>query len=256
MRPECRHGSRLSRRSWSALKLDVIVTPGNPASLAAKQATSTIPIVTASADPVGAGLVHQPDATGREYHGVQCMSGPEFDGKATGAPQGGSPGASRVACSRERGVRPAAGTSQSRRRPPTRSTSTLATCSGQSRRLHSRLCDVGAGSGSTRCSVLRHSTSMTHRHGRRPRLEHRLPAMYAFRESVEAGGLMALRRTSSIMYRRTAGTSTRSSRARSRPTCPSSSPPSSSWSINLKTAKALGLTIPPSLLLRADQVIE
>ena len=73
---------------------------------------------------------------------------------------------------------------------------------------------------------------------------------------AEAGCLIAFGPSVSALYHRAATYVDRILRGRSRPIFPSNNPRRSSSVINLKTAKALGLTIPPSLLLRADQVIE
>ena len=86
---------------------------------------------------------------------------------------------------------------------------------------------------------------------------HKLPAVYFERSFVAAGGLISYGpdHDRPVSGARPA-TSIASSRARSRPTCRCRRRPSMSWSINLKTAKALGLDVPPTLLARADEVIE
>src|SRR5215470_12544840 len=86
--------------------------------------------------------------------------------------------------------------------------------------------------------------------------EHRLPGIYPTREFAEAGGLMSYSTRLTEQFRRAAIYVDKILRGASPATLPVESPSHYELVINLKTAKALGLTIPPSLLQRADEVIE
>jgi len=86
--------------------------------------------------------------------------------------------------------------------------------------------------------------------------KHRLPAMYQSKENVEVGGLMAYGAILSDLFRRSAWYVHRILQGAKPADLPIEQPTNFELSINLKTAKALGLTIPPTLLARADEVIE
>jgi len=85
---------------------------------------------------------------------------------------------------------------------------------------------------------------------------HKLPAVYPFRYFVEAGGLLSYGPDLLDDYPRAAGYVDRILKSEKPADLPVQAPTKYELVINLKTAKALGITVPPSLLARADEVIE
>jgi putative ABC transport system substrate-binding protein len=243
-----------------ALKVDVIVAASTPAALAAKRATTTIPIVfPAAADAVGSGLVASLARPGGNVTGSSFF-GPELAGKSLEVLKEAIPGITRVAVLWQPGAH-----GERAQRDMSHGTEIAA------RRLAVRLQFVEARDrddldrafaemARTRASALVVLTTIMffteHRRLVDLAAKSRLPAVYPWREPVDGGGLMAYGPSIPEMFR-TAATYVDKILNGAKPAdLPIGQPTKLELVINLKTAKALGLTIPPSLLLRADQVIE
>ena len=85
---------------------------------------------------------------------------------------------------------------------------------------------------------------------------YKLPSLFYSREQAEAGGLMSYGASFEEMFRQTGGYAVRILRGEKPSDQPVLQPPKYEFIINLKTAKALGVSIPPTLLALADEVIE
>ena len=238
------------------LKVDIIFTGGTAAVIAAKQATSVIPIVFAAAgDPVGNNLVAslpRPAATSPACQTSRpillasesnsCARLSPVSAGSLSWPMSAVPSACwRCARFRQRPARLALTSlrrkSNERRisRPPS---------------MRSRAVSMHFMSGTRR------SRTRTGFELNTLALSARLPTMHGIREQVEAGGLMSYGSNFPDLFRRTADFVDKILRGAKPGDIPVEQPTKFDLIINLTTAKALGLAIPESFLLRADEVIE
>ncbi len=240
------------------LQVDVIVAAPTPAALAAKNATGTIPIVGMSlTDPIGLGLVASLARPGGNVTGVSYSVGAEIFGKDLELLKEVVPKVRRVAV-------------LSNPASPARPL-TISNVKGAARSLGLELQLLeargpgdfdGAFAAMTKervgaLLVVTDPAFIPHR----ARLvdlaaRNRLPSIFTQREDAEAGGLMSYGPRLSDVHRRGATYVDKILKGAKPGDLPIQQPTKFELVINLKTAKALGLTIPPSLLQRADQVIE
>jgi putative ABC transport system substrate-binding protein len=243
-----------------ALKVDVIVAPSTPAALAAKQATKTIPIVFASVvDPVTTGLVTSFARPGGNVTGLSFLS-PELVGKCLELLTQAVPGVSRVAALWQPGGLPERTEKDILKRAEVAARAlgvrlqfVEARGPADIDRAFSDMTRARAGA----VTVLPYSMLLNER--RRLvdlAIKHRLPAVYGGREFVDAGGLMSYGADLADSWRRAATYVDKILKGAKPGDLPVEQPTKFELVINLKTAKALGLTIPPSLLGRANEVIE
>jgi putative ABC transport system substrate-binding protein len=238
------------------LKVDIIVTSGTPQVLAAKQATSVIPIVFATAgDPVGNGLVASLARPGGHVTGLATLSD-DLAGKRLELLREVVPGLRRLAIMGnvdnpfsvlELGeVHAAAGTlglevhtleiQRAQDIAPA-----FEALKGRADALYVCI-DALVETNRTRINSLA--------------LGARLPTMHGSRDFVEAGGLMSYGANIPDQFRRAADYVDKILRGAKPGDIPVEQPTKFDFVINLTTAKALGLEIPPTLLARADEVIE
>jgi len=238
------------------LNVDVIVTSGTPTVVAVKQTTSVIPIVFATAaNPVGTGLVASLARPGGNVTGLSLQQ-TDLAGKRLELLREFIPGLRQLAILVNVGspnavldmheVQAAARTLGLEVTPfEVRRAEDIApgfeTLSGRAEALYIPS-DPLINSNWTRINTLA--------------LGARLPTLYAVREVVEVGGLISYGPNRLDLYRRAADYVDKILRGAKPADLPVEQPIKFELAVNLKTAKTLGLTIPESLLLRADEVIE
>jgi putative tryptophan/tyrosine transport system substrate-binding protein len=243
-----------------ALKVDVLMAPPTLAALVAKEATGTIPIIFIGAgDPVASGLVTSLARPGGNVTGLSSAAS-NLVGKCLDLLKQAVPAVSNVAALWQPG---AAGERTDK--------DMLNEAEVAARALGVRLQIVDARGPFDIDSAF---SEMVTAHAdalivlgsvmffsERRRLvalaaKHRFPVVYTMREFVDAGGPMAYGQNQADLNRRAAGYVAKILSGAKPADLPVEQPTKFELVINLKTAKALGLTIPPPLLLRADEVIQ
>ena len=242
-----------------ALNVEVIVTDGGPAAVAAKRATATIPIVigATAADVVQQRLVTSLARPGANVTGFTLSTGVELYGKRLELLREALSTLTRVAIlwnPRNEVSRPALDGLE-------RAAKTLGVrLDVIEMRDAEEIERAFSGARRSRATAML-TVADAFLWSERARIvavaaQHRLPSMYPEEEFVEAGGLMAYGAHVPDNFRRTAGYVDKILRGAKPADLPVEQPTKYKLVINLKTAKALGLKIPPSLLQRADEVIQ
>jgi len=237
------------------LKPDLLVAGGTPAIAARKQATATVPIVMSwSIDPVGAGFITSLARPGGNITGSTLTTGPEFVAKQLEILNEVVPKRSRVAILRQigrAGTEPAALESAARKlgltimfadvRTPSDLEGAFATMTRN--RAGAVLILGGPMTFASRQQIADLA------------VQHRLPGIQLFREYAEAGLLLSFGPSRKATYQRAAIYVDKILKGARPADLPVEEPSTFELIINLKTAQALGLTIPQSVLVRADEVL-
>ena len=245
-------------RELAAAKIDVLVASIDPAILAAKKASGTIPIVMLNAsDPVELGLVKSLAHPGGNITGLTRLS-PELIGKNLQVLLEAVPTAKRV------------GLLVSSANVTNSPIIVNARQAAQDRGIALQVVELQGADLETAFAALKRERAEAllvagigggHVWTHRARLAdlalaQHLPTMFSNTENVEAGGLMSYSPSSVENYRRAAAFIDRILRGTKPGDIPVEQPTRFELAINLKTAKALNLAIPQTLLLRADRLIE
>ena len=240
-----------------ALKVNVIVTAGTPATLAVKKATASVPLVmVAVGDPVGTGIVPSLNRPGGNITGLTSIA-QELEGKRLELLREVIPNLSHIAVLWN-SVSPVQAIEQSRVRAAAQALRMTILSYGV--QTEEGLEKAFATIVKEQPGALLVLADRLFLHHRKLIMDfatrHRLPGVYAYRELVEVGGLMSFGPSYAGMHRRAAYFVDRILKGANPGDLPVERPASFELVVNLKAAKALGLTIPPSVLLRATEVIQ
>jgi putative ABC transport system substrate-binding protein len=245
-------------RELVSLKVDVIVVAGDQGTAAVKQQTRTIPVVMAvSSDPLGTGFVASLARPGGNVTGLSMIS-PELSGKRLELLKESVPGLSRVAFLWNPDVRGAV------------LDYNQAEAAARSLRLQLQSVEAARADDLDRAfsAITEHRAQAFIVPGPNPvtfanrgrivsfAQRNRLPSMYAVREWVDAGGLMSYGPSTRDLFRRAATYVDKILKGTKPADLPVEQPMRFELVLNMKTAKALGITFPPTILVRADQVIQ
>jgi putative ABC transport system substrate-binding protein len=241
-----------------ALTPDLIIASGVQAAAALKSATATIPIVfVAVADPVAMGLVQSLSRPGGNMTGITTVVPGDFFGKQLEILCELVPGASKIALLTNPGnIMHRLALAEEL----PRAARTLGVALPIVEATKAEELDVAFASAAAQRvdAIVIFGDYLTILHA--PRVvalaaEHHLPAIYFFRQFA-IGGLVVYRPALPDLFRRAGGYVDKIFKGTNPSDLPVEQPTKFELVINMKTAKALGLTIPPSLLIRADEVIE
>ena len=239
------------------LNIKVLITGGVPATLAAKRAALPIPVVFVMADPVGSGVVASLAHPGGTMTGQSAAIEEQFAGKWLQLLKEAAPQLSRIAYlwnpanhssasswKTIQGLAPILGLTLQSVEMRDRKDIDAAFAAIIRERAEGVIVDSDYVTAGNKTRIVEFTAA------------NRLPAMYTWKMYVDAGGLMSYGPSFYELWRRAATYVDKILRGANPADLPVEQPTKFELVVNLQTAKVLGLTIPPSILARADEVIE